>query len=550
MRRTLLGLMLTVMIASQSPACDSCAKGRKAFRATTPSLVEGMGRHHHPVSTTNKEAQCFFDQGLTYCFAFNHDEAARSFRHAAELDPKLAMAYWGIAYSLGSNYNLPVDSARELEAYQNIRKALELSKHASPAERDYINAMAVRYTDAPKPDYAKLDSAYADAVKNLVHTYPDDLDAAVLSAEAAMNLRPWALWNLDGTPAPGTDHIVATLESVLRRNPDHTGAIHFYIHAVEASPHPERALAPAYRLGELIPAAGHLVHMPGHAFIRSGLYEESIKANYAAVMLDSTYVAAGGGSGFYSLLYYPHNIHFLAVSYALDGQAEKALHYADMLDQVAGSTYALDPHIEGVGPTKLYILTKFRKWDQILAEPAPDTNLKVITAIWHFARGMAYASTNQLKKAKAELAALDATRQRFPKEALLGMINPANEVIPIPRLLLEAKIAVAEKRPDDAVRLLYTASEIQDGLAYDEPEAWYIASRETLGALLLSLGRTAEAEEVFRADLARYPMNGRSLFGLCKALDASGRTYDAKLVAEDFDRVWARADTELRIEDL
>jgi tetratricopeptide (TPR) repeat protein len=538
------------MYMTSANACDYCINGRQAFRATTPVLVEGMGRHHHPVTTTNEEAQCFFDQGLTYCFAFNHDEAVRSFRRAAELDTTLAMAYWGVAHALGTNYNLPVDSARELEAYQAIQKARALAQYATQAERDYIDATAARYTGDPKPNYATLDSAYWQAMRSLHEKYPDDLDAATLYAESAMNLRPWALWDLEGNPAPETLDIVAALESVLRRHPEHMGAIHFYIHAVEASPQPERALAAARGLGKLVPAAGHLVHMPGHAYIRTGFYEESIKANYDAVKLDSAYVAAGGGSGFYSLLYYPHNIHFLSVSYALDGQFEKALHYAEMLNTVAGPTYALDPHIEGVGPTKMYILAKFRKWDAILAEPAPDTQLRVLTAVWHFGRGMAYASKAEVKKAKKELAAFDKAVQQFRQDAYMGVINSARDVAPIPRLLLEAQIAVAENRPEDAVKSLYRAAEVQDGLAYDEPEAWYIAPRETLGALLLKIGRYDEAEQVFRADLTKYPRNGRSLFGLATVLELSGKTYEASVVKRDFDRSWARADMQLAMEEL
>jgi tetratricopeptide (TPR) repeat protein len=552
MRKSTLAAIAVVLACASLPtlACDYCIKGRQKFRATTAALVEGMGRHHHPVSTPTQEAQCFFDQGMTYCFAFNHDEAVRSFKRAAELDSSLAMAYWGVAYALGTNYNIPVDSAREIEAYQNIQKALALAQYAWPAERDYINALAARYTSDPNPNYAALDTAYKEAMKTLYQKYPDDEDAAVLYAESAMNLRPWMLWEVGGDSAPGTLEIVEVLESVLKRDPLHTGANHFYIHAVEASPQPERALAAAYHLGGLAPAAGHLVHMPGHAFMRTGNYEESIKANHEAVIVDSTYIAAGGGSGFYSLLYYPHNIHFLSVSYALDGQYERAVHYADMLNSVAGPTYSLDPHIEGVGPTKLYILTKFRKWNAILTEPAPDTNLKVLTAIWHYARGMAFAATGKADKARKELSAFDKAQAQFSKDAFLGAINAAKVVIPIPRLLLTARIAEAENKPEEAVKALYEAAKIQDGLAYDEPEAWYIASRETLGALLVKLGRLDEAEKVFREDLARYPRNGRSLFGLMTALQKANKSYEAAMVEQEFNRAWARSDTQLQLEDL
>ncbi len=550
MRKIIVAALLLGMCSVPVQSCDFCINGRQAFRASTPLLIEGMGRHHHPVSTKNEEAQCYFDQGLTFCFAFNHDEAARSFRHAAELDSTLAMAYWGVAYSLGTNYNQPIDSTREIEAHRNIQNALALSKHASEAERDYINAMAVRYTSNSKPNYAALDSAYMKAMRILHLKYPDDEDAATLFVESAMNLRPWKLWNKDGSPAPGTEEIVSILESVMQRNPDHAGAIHFYIHAVESSPEPYRALSPAARLGAQVPVAGHLVHMPGHAYIRTGFYEESIKANYAAVKLDSTYVAAGGGSGFYSMIYYPHNIHFLSVSYALDGQFEKAFHYSKMLDEVAGPTYSFDPHIEGVGPTKWYILAKYHKWDTILSESAPDPNLKVLTAVRHFARGMAFAHKGDIAGAKAELAEFDKMEKEFPKGALMGMINEAHIVAPIPRLLLKAQIAVAEDKPEEAVKFLYEAAAIKDGLEYDEPEAWYIAPRETLGALLIRLKRYDEAEKVFRQDLVIYPKEGRLLFGLMTALRLNGKDYEATMVEMDFKRAWARSDTKLSIDNL
>ena len=552
MRWVGIAIALAVVAIGAQPgrACDYCAGGRQKFRATSAVLVEGMGRHHHPVSTKIPEAQCFFDQGMTYCFAFNHDEAVRSFRRAAELDSTLAMAYWGVAYALGSNYNLPIDSIREVEAFQSIQKAQALSKFASSAEQEYIKAMGVRYTDNPKPNYAALDSAYYLAMKSLHQQYPDDEDAAVLYAESAMNLRPWALWEISGNPAPGTLELVSVLESVLKRDPYHMGAGHFYIHAVEASPEPEKTLATADRLGSLVPAAGHLVHMPGHAYIRTGNYEQSIKANYEAVKIDSTYLAAGGGGGFYSLLYYPHNIHFLSVSYALDGQYAKAIHYADMLNTVGAPLWLIDPHIEGVGPTKYYIQAKFRKWNEILAEPAPDTSWKVITAMWRFARGMAFASTGKVKEAKEELAAMNKCESQFSPNAYMGAINAAKDVMPIPRALLNARIAEMEKRPEDAVKLLYSAASIQDSLYYDEPEAWYIASRETLAGLLLKLGRPAEAETVFREDLKHYPRNGRSLFGLKAALQSQGKEYEASLIELQFNRSWARSDTPLRLEDL
>ncbi len=295
------------------------------------TLMEGLGDWHHPVSTKNKEAQQFFDQGLRLIYAFNHDEAARSFHKAAELDPSLAMAYWGVAEAVGPNYNDPASEDRFKEAHTAIQKAVDLSGGASAAERAYIAAMAKRFPADPKADLRKAAEKYRDAMREVVKNYPDDLDAATLFAEAGMDLHPWGLWHKDGTPEDGTEEIVATLESVIRREPNHLGALHYYIHAVEASNSPERALAAANRLAALAPAAGHIVHMPAHVYIRTGDYAAAVKTNQEAAAADRAYIKSSGAEGIYPLMYYSHNLHFIAVCSAMDGDYAEAKKAANML---------------------------------------------------------------------------------------------------------------------------------------------------------------------------------------------------------------------------
>ena len=531
-------------------ACPWCEKGREKYLSTRATLIEGLGSHHHPVSTTIEEAQCFFNQGLMYCFAFNHDEAIRSFKRAAELDPELAMAHWGIAYALGTNYNLPIDSVRMLKAYDATQKALALAGKATRQERAYIEALATRYSLDFEATPGSLDSAYKQAMEKVYRDNPDDLDAAVFYAEAAMNLRPWMLWNRDGTPSPGTEELVGVLESVLLRRPDHAGACHFYIHAVEASKHPEKALICAQRLLDLVPASGHLVHMPAHTYIRVGDYAASVEANRRAIAVDSAYIAANGGQGFYSLLYVPHNIHFYSVSCSMAGQYAEALRSAEKLEAYIASYVKLDPMVEGVAPTKYMILTKFRKWDEILNLPKPDQELKVVTAVWHFARGMALASQGNPQEARKELKRMEAAQKEFSPKALMGAINTAPAVMKVAGNVLLARIAEAENKPGKAVEHYKAAVADQDNLAYDEPEGWYLSTRESLGGLYLKLGQFTDAERVFREDLEHYPRNGRALFGLKEALAGMENKVASTQVEQQYLAAWKTADTKISLQDL
>lgn len=519
-----------------------------------PLLVAGLGGLHYPVSTADPEAQHFFDQGLAFVYAFNHDEAVRSFKRAAELDPGLAMAYWGIALALGPNINMDVDPDRERAAYEAIQKALRLAAKASAQERAYIEALAKRYAIDFPVDLKKLAVDYKEAMGELIKRYPDDLDAAVLYAESAMDLRPWRLWNADGGPAAGTEEIVAVLESVLKRDPKHLGANHYYIHAVEASPHPERALASAKRLETLAPRAGHLLHMPAHIYLRTGDYIGAARSNAAAADVDRAYIK-NHGEGMYSDLYYHHNLHFLAIAYSMAGRFQDAKHAADQL-LTAIAPHHEDPAgfpawqaaLDAYMPTSTLILVRFRKWQELLEVPEPDSRLPVTTALWHFARGLAYAATSRLADGEAELRQLTAAHQAISPEAMYGF-NKAATVVAIAASVLRAKISSAKGNQRDAIELYRKAIQMEDALAYNEPPDWYLPVRESLGAALLQNGEYAEAERVFREDLTRRPRNGRSLFGLLKCLEAQGKQ-TAAAVRPEYENAWKEADTQLHLEDL
>ena len=521
------------------------------------ALIPGLGDVHHPVSTSNPEAQRFFDQGLALVYGFNHDEAVRSFNRAAELDPRLAMAHWGVALALGPNINMPVDAEHEQAAYEAVQKAVSLAAKASEAERAYIDALARRYSKDPKADLQKLSIDYKNAMADVARRFPDDLDAATLYAESIMDLNPWQFWTSDGKPAEGTAEMVAVLESVLRRDPQHTGANHYYIHAVEASPHPEWALPSAQRLKVLAPAAGHLVHMPAHIDIRAGNYEAAARSNAYAAEADREYFKVTGQQGMYPMMYYSHNLHFLAVAHSMQGRYQDAKRAADQLAAhlspvLQGNGPMLDavlPFLDGFMPTPTLIMVRFRRWDDILRLPAPDQKLAAGTGLWHFGRAMAYASTGKLESADKERSVMVSTVKAFPAEKMYGF-NTAASVFSIAENVLSAKIAMAKNDKTAAIEFLKKALAVEDSLNYDEPEDWYIPVRESLGGALMLKGDSAEAEKVFRAELERHRRNGRALFGLMESLRAQGKKQAAELVQREFEAAWKNADTTLRIEDL
>jgi tetratricopeptide (TPR) repeat protein len=524
-----------------------------AHAAAKPvTLVSGLGSGHHPVSTKNPEAQQFFDQGLRFIYAFNHDEAARSFQKAAELDPNLAIAYWGIAEAVGPNYNDPASDDRFKLAHEEIQKAVDLSAGASPSEQAYIRAMAMRFPADPKADRRKAAEEYHDAMRGVVKTFPDDLDAATLFAESGMTLHPWGLWHVDGTPEAGTEEIVATLESVIRRDPNHLGAVHYYIHAVEASPNPERALAGANRLASLAPNAGHIVHMPAHVYIRTGDYEAAVKTNEEAAAVDRAYLKASGEQGIYSMMYYSHNLHFIAMCSAMNGNYAEAKKNADMLAEHVGPAVKMMPPLEGFMTIPMAVDVRFHRWEDILAMQKPDPDMKTATVFWHFARGMALAGKGRVQEAEAEYKIVSDAEAATPSDAVFAMpiYNKTKDILKIAEDVLGAKIAVARKDNVQAISLLTAAVAIQDTLKYGEPPDWFFPVRESLGGVLLMNGDAAGAEKVFRADLDRNPRNPRSLFGLQQALKAQGRNYDAGFVETEFNASWKGGATVLKVEDL
>ncbi len=546
----LLNPLVMVWILSGSSFAQTIGQHHSATDTKAAVLMSGLGEHHHPVSTKNPEARRFFDQGLTYIFAFNHDEAVRSFKRAAELDPNMAMAYWGIALALGPNINLDVDPERERAAYEAVQKALALSANAPEQERAYIGALSKRYSIDPKADLKKLAVDYKNAMGELVKSHPDDLDAATLYAESMMDLRPWQLWNKDGTPAEGTEEIVTVLESVLKRNPNHIGANHYYIHAVEASLHPERALPSAERLTTLVPAAGHLVHMPAHIYMRTGDYKSAAQRNKVAAEVDQAYIKSSGVQGVYPLMYYSHNLYFLAVAYVMEGRFSDAKKAADQLEAHVGPHVKGMPMFEFFMPTSTLILVRFQRWDDILKSPKPDPSMPIANAMWHFARGMAYTANGKVKEAESERKLLIAAENAVPGGTTWDL-NSASSVLKIAELVLDAHIALAKDDKKSAIEFLRKAVEAEDALNYAEPPGWYIPTREALGSVLMLNGDYAEAERVFRVDLNKNPRSGRSLFGLLKSLKSQGKNYDAQLVQKEFEVAWKNADIQLKeVEDL
>jgi len=505
----------------------------------TAALMTGYGNWHHPVTTKNAQAQAFFDQGLRQIYAFNHDEAARSFQRAGELDPKLAMAFWGVAEAVGPNYNDPASDDRFKQAHAAIEKAQSLAGDASESDKAYIAALAKRFPGGNADRRAALEQ-YRDAMREVVKRFPDDLDAATLFAEAGMNLHPWGLWRPDGTPQEGTEEIVSTLESVIRREPNHLGAIHYYIHSVEASNSPERALAGANRLAELAPAAGHIVHMPAHIFIRTGDYEAALKTNQKAALADQAYIKGGAAAGIYSMMYYSHNLHFIAMAAAMNGNYAESRRGAQLLAANVGPHVKEMPPLEGFMTVPMAVEVRFHKWNEILKILQPDPALKTTTVFWHFARGLALAGTGNLDGAEAEHKIVGEAEEKTSPDAVFQMPinNKTKDILKIAENVLGAKISLAKNDMDATVSQLRTAVAAQDGLKYDEPEDWFYPVRENLGAVLLKIGDYAGAEEAFRADLATHPRNPRSLFGLEQALKSQEKSYDAGYVRKQFDANW------------
>jgi tetratricopeptide (TPR) repeat protein len=501
-------------------------------------LYPDLGDHHFPITTAEPEAQRYFDQGLRLTYAFNHAEAIRAFREAARLDPDCAMCHWGIAYAYGPNINAPMDAEAGRAAHQAVQEALARARNATARERAYIEALAQRYAADPPEDRHALDEAFAQAMGELAAQYPDDLDAATLYAESLMNLRPWAYWTPDGKPEAGTEEIVATLERVIAANPDHPGACHYYIHAVEAV-HPERAIDCADRLASLMPGAGHLVHMPAHIYVRVGRYADAVESNVHAIHTDEQYIADQRPEGVYPLGYYPHNYHFLAFAATMAGRSEQAIDAARALsERVDAGIAAAVPELQPLIAHYPLTLVTFGRWEEVLGEALPSEELPLARALVQYAHGVAQAATGSQAEAQAHLQAVHSARDATSHAIWTAVLDVAAEA-------LAGEIAARTGRTESAIEHFRAAVEREDALPYMEPPYWYYPVRHSLGAALLQAGQPEEAERVYREDLERFPANGWALKGLAESLRAQGRDTEADAVRQQLQSAWEGADVEL-----
>lgn len=537
---TLCFLFLSITVLS---GCTSQSHGQEDDRIAP--LLDGMGDLHFPITTNDSMAQRYFDQGLTLAWAFNHAEAARSFREAARRDPGCAMCYWGEGLVLGPNINAGMSDESVPKAYAALEKAEGHASNATEREQDYINALSARYVENPPDDRSSLDRAYADAMAELAQAYPDDPHAQVLYGEALMDTTPWAYWQENGDAKPITDTILATFESVMETHPEHPGANHLYIHTVEAQ-QPKRGVSQAERLEDLVPGAGHLVHMPSHIYIRVGRYHEGSLANERAIEADQEYVAQCHAQGLYPVAYIPHNYHFLWATATMEGRGDRAIEAARSIAAKIDTSQMREPGfgtLQHYWITPLYAQVRFGKWDAILDRPKPAEDLVYPTAAWHYARGMAYIRTDHLSEAKRELDSLK-TLLDHPEleEVTVWDINTTAHIMKIAANVVSGELAAARGDFEEAIRDLRTGVDLEDDLNYDEPPSWHHPVRQTLGAVLLQADRPAAAEQVYREDLARFPKNGWSLYGLLESLRAQGKTGEARQVQDRFEKAWQYAD--------
>ena len=510
--------------------------------AATP-LYDNLGSLHYGITTNSPVAQKYFDQGLRLTYGFNHDEAIKSFREGIRQDSTCAMCHWGVAYALGPNINMPMDSSAARPAYDAAQAALRYASSTTPKEQALIEALAVRYSPSGSANRAPFDSAWARAIGAVSKRFPADDDLAALHGEALMDLRPWNYWTNGGRPkAPSTLETLRVLEPVVKRNPGHAGACHYYIHAIEASNDAVKALACAERLGTSMPGAGHLVHMPTHIYIRLGKWDVAADRNAHAVHADEKYISERQPTGVYPMAYYPHNYHMMWYALNMLGRSEDALKAArGVVKNVPAQVVRQAPPLEYFSPTVLYTLARFSRWDEILRQPAPPTDLRYTTGVWHYVRGLAYTGQGKLGSATVERDRLRTAAESIPADAYANL-NPVQSLLAIAENHLAGEMAARQGKTDEAVRRLNLAIGGEDELTYDEPPPWYLPIRQRLGAILLDAKRPVDAEKAFREDLIRRPENGWSLRGLAQSLRAQKRTGEASTVEERFKKAWESAD--------
>ncbi len=555
----ILGVALLAIITHSAPA-DAQPSSVAATNVTDAEIVkmagaplfDGMGTYSRKITTASEHANRYFNQGMVLAFGFNHAESIRSFRAAQRLDPGCAMCFWGEALATGPNINVTskgkavMSEADRKSAFAAINRALALKDTATPAEQALIEAQAKRYNGDPATAREPLDLAYADAMDAFVAAYPEDDDAAAIYAEALMNTMPWDYWSADGTAKPETEKVIATLERIIARSPQHPLALHLYIHAVEASSRPGRAEDEADALANLVPGSGHLVHMPAHIYWRVGRYDDAAKANVRAASVDEEYIAACNAQGFYPALYYPHNIHFLWAATSMSGQSQMALQSArKVAANVRLEQIEQFPTVEFFKTIPLQTLAQFGKWPDIMTEPAPPEHLDYSNAIWRYARGLAMANMGDINGAQAERAKLAAVKDSVQIRFLDSADYPASVLLNIADDLLQGEIALKSGDPDLAASHFERAVEKQDSLPYMEPPFWYYPTRQSLGQALLEAGRFAEAEAVYRKDLEDYPRNGWSMSGLAAALERQGKMDEAKEAKAAFAIIWTKADVKI-----
>src|SRR5215813_1584147 len=511
--------------------------------AVAPRLQK-LGNHTFPVSTKNAQAQLFMNQGLNLSYAFNHAEAGRAYREAARLDPNLAMAYWGEALALGPNINAPMDPASEPKALEAIQKAVALKANASPREQALIDALTHRYSGKAEDRKAR-DREYADAMRKVWLQFPDDQDIAMLYVESVMDLRPWGYWERDGQPYERTSEIVGITEKVIAKNPNHPGALHLYIHLMEAY-QADKAESAADRLITLMPAAGHMVHMPAHIYQRVGRYADAAKSNEMAIAADEDYISQCRAQGLYPMAYYPHNLHFLWFAATAEGRSKVAIEAArKAASRVDDETLKAVPLLAGFRVVPYFALTRFGKWDEMLREPEPPATSAYLHGMWQYARSTAFLGKGQTTEAEQELAKLTETLKDKSLDQPLFSPNTGRGVLSIAQEVLAGNIAAANKNYNEAIPHLERAVRLEDALVYTEPAEFHYPPRQALGAALLEAGRPAEAETVYWEDLRRNKENGWSLYGLMQALKAQGKNEDAALVEARFKKAWAKADVTL-----